>query len=189
MPHLRTPGTLRAIVRVPFIAFLVVAAAAQSLGAPPPTATRTIRSLPNFPIEALRVGVSRPIFRSLEVSPVTAWLVAHTALAGGHSGGAKITHSEGNGAYDQMLLEMANGYSVTGQNMTESRLQRDTLDVHLLIYEIKDGKMAVCFAHSEDARYAGYKEQGVAWMGVLQGGKWVTITKSPERKWGGYDRK
>ncbi len=178
-------------MRTPLIAFLVVAAAAQSLGAPPPTtAIRTIKNLPDFPIEALRGGVSRPIYRSLEVSPIAAWLVARTALAGGgHSGGAKITHSEGNGAYDQMLLEMANGYSVTGQNTVESRLQRDTLDVHLLIYEIKNGKMAVCFAHSEDARSVGYKDHQVAWIGVEQGGKWTTISKPDERKWGGYDRK
>src|SRR4029077_15006182 len=122
-------------------------------------------------------------------SPITAWLVARTALAGGGAGGAKIIHSEGNGAYDQMLLEIANSYSSHGTDITETKLQRDTLDVHLLIYAIKNGKMAVSFAHSEDARSAGYKDHQVAWVAVEQGGKWISIVKSPEVKWGGYDRK
>ena len=49
--------------------------------------------------------------------------------------------------------------------------------------------MAVFFAHSEDARSAGYKDRQVAWIAVEQGGKWTTISKNPEQKWGGYDRK
>ena len=110
------------------------------------------------------MGVSRPIFRSLEVSPITAWLVARTAVAGGHSGGAKIIHSEGNGAYDQMLLEMANSYSVTGQDTAESHLQRDTLDVHLLIYEIKNGKMAVCFRAQRGRALSGI-QRAAGWRG------------------------
>ena len=179
-------ATMVRIPFIPFIVFLVVAVVAQSPGAPP-AAIRTIKNLPNFPIESLRVGLSRPIYRSLSVSPIAAWLVARAALAGGQSGGAKIIHSEGNGAYDAMLLEMANGYSVSGQNTTESRLQGDTLNVHLLIYEIKDGKMAVCFAHGDDARYQGYKQGGTAWVGVLQGGKWNTISKHEVKKWGGYN--
>ncbi len=111
---------------------LLLAAAFPVLGAPPPANIRTIKNLPNFPIESLRVGINRPLFRSLTVSPISVWLVARAALIGGHSANAKIIHPEGNGAYDQLLLEMANGYSVTGQNTTESRVQGDSLTVHLL---------------------------------------------------------
>ena len=138
-------------------------------------------------MESLRVGVSRPLFRSLQVSPVSAYLVARASLVSGHSGNAKIIHSEGsNAAYDQMLIEIANGYSVSGQNTIESRLAMDTLDVHLLIYDIKDGKMAVCFSHTADARYADYRQGGVAWVGISQGGgKWNTISGKAETKWGG----
>jgi hypothetical protein len=164
---------------------LVVAGAMQTLGAPKPAAIRTINNLPNFPLQSLRVGINKPLYRSLQVSPISAWLVARTVLVGAHSANAKIIHSEGNGAYDQLLLEKANGYSVTGQNTIESRAQTDTLTVHLLIYEIKDGKMAVCFSHTDDARYAGYDQRGLAWVAVLQGGKWTPISRQEERKWGG----
>ena len=167
-----------------FVAVLVVAAAAQSFAVPQPVAIRTVRNLPNFPMESLRAGVTRPLYRSLLVSPVSAYVVARASLAGGRSGNAKIIHAEGNGAYDQMLIEIANGYSVTGQNTIESRVQGDTLSVHLLIFEIKDGKMAVCFSHTDDARYAGYRQGGVAWVGVLKGGNWTTISGNAETKWG-----
>lgn len=157
----------------------------QCLGSPAPSAgIRTINNIPNFPKQSLRAGVSRQIYRSLEVSPIACWLVARTELHGGHSGNAKIIHSEGNGAYDEMIIQMANGYSVSGQDVTESRLSSDTLTVHLLIYQIRDGMMGVCFSHSDDARYLGYKQSGVAWMGILKGGKWTTISRKDERKWG-----
>ena len=102
------------------------------------------------------MGVSRPIFRSLEVSPITAWLVARTAVAGGRSGGAKITHSEGNGAYDQMLLEMANGYSVPRPGHRPKATCRETLSTFTSLFmRLRMGRWRSVFAHSEDARYAG----------------------------------
>ena len=167
------------------LTLIVVALAVQSFGAQQPASTRTIKNLPNFPLETLRAGVGRTLYRSLAVSPIAAYLMARTSLVGGRSANAKIIHSEGNGAYDQMLLAMANGYSISGQNTTETRLANDSLNVHLLIYEVKDGKMAVCFSHNDDARYQGYRQSGIAWVGILQGGKWVTISGKDERKWGG----
>jgi len=167
------------------LAFLVLAAAVQSFGAQQPASARTVQNLPDFPLQALRAGVSRKLYRSLAVSPIAAWLMARAALVGGRSTGARIVRSDGNGAYDQMLLAMANGYSVTGQDTTESRLVKDSLNVHLLIYEIKNGKMAVCFSHSDDARYTGYRQSGIAWVGIQQGGEWVTISGKAEGKWGG----
>jgi len=84
-----------------------------------------------------------------------------------------------------MVLDLANGYTIGGQNTIESRLATDTLNVYLLIYDIKDGKMAISFSHSDDARYVGYGQAGRAWVGVLQGGKWVTISGDQKQKWGG----
>lgn len=170
--------------RAPLILFLIVVGALQTFAEPKPAAIRTIKNLPNFPLQSLRVGVNKQMYRSLLVSPISAWLVARTALVGRQSANAKIVHSEGKGAYDQMLLELANGYTTTGQNTTESRVQSDTLTVHLLIYDIKDGKMAVCFSHSDDPRYAEYQQTGLAWVAIWQGGQWVQISKNAETKWG-----
>ena len=167
------------------LAFLVIAAAVQSPAAQQPASTRTILNLPNFPLQALRSGVGRKLYGSLAISPVSAWLSARAAVVHGRTMGAQITHSEGNGVYDKMLLEMANNYSVSGGNTTETRLAKDTLNVHLLIYELKEGKMAICFSHNDDARYQGIGQVGTAWVGVLQGEKWVTISGTYPKKWGG----
>jgi hypothetical protein len=163
---------------------VVIASAVQSHAAQQP-AGRTILNLPNFPLQALRSGVGRKLYGSLAISPVSAWVTARAAVVNGHSMGAKVVHSEGDGLYDKMLLEMANGYTISGQNTTESRLAHDYINVHLLIYDVKDGKMAICFSHNDDARYNGYAQVGTAWVGLLQGGKWVTISGEDRRKWGG----
>lgn len=164
---------------------LVIATAVQSFAAATPASARTVQQIPNFPLQALRSGVGQKLYSSLAVSPVSAWVVARALVANGHAMGAQIIHSEGNGVYDKMLLEIANAYTVTGGNTTETRLQKDTLNVHLLIYDIKDGKMAVCFSHNEDARYNGIGQIATAWVGILQGGKWVTISGTYPKKWGG----
>src|SRR3954464_8910421 len=108
------------------LALLVIAAAVQLFAAAPPASARTIQEIPNFPLQALRSGVGRKLYSSLAISPVSAWVEAPASVVNGHSMGAQIIHSEGNGVYDKMLLEMANGYTVTGGNTTETRLAKDT---------------------------------------------------------------
>ncbi|HEV2804170.1 MAG TPA: hypothetical protein VGW57_04475 [Chthoniobacterales bacterium] len=164
---------------------LVIATVVQIFAATPPASGRTVLEIPNFPLQALRSGVGKKLYSSLAISPVSAWVMARATVLNGHTGGAQIIHSEGNGAYDKALLAIANDYTVTGGNMTETRLAKDTLNVHLLIYDLKDGKMAVCFSHNDDARYNGVGQIGTAWVGILQGGKWVTISGTYPRKWGG----
>ncbi len=164
---------------------LVIAAALQIFAAAPPASARTVQEIPNFPLQALRSGVGRKLYSSLAISPVSAWVMARASVVNGHTMGAQIIHSEGNGVYDKALLAMANDYAVSGGNTTESRLQKDTLNVHLLMYDLKDGKMAICFSHNDDARYNGVGQIGTAWVGVFQGGKWATISGTYPRKWGG----
>lgn len=167
------------------LAFFVIAVAVQSHAAAPPASGRTILQIPNFPLQALRSGVGQKLYSSLAISPVSAWVAARAAVVNGHTMGAQIIHSEGNGVYDKALLAMANDYTVTGGNTTESRLQKDSLNVDLLIYDLKDGKMAIVFSHNDDARYQGIGQVGTAWVGIFQGGKWVTISGTYPRKWGG----
>ena len=168
-----------------FLVIAVIAAAVQSPAAQQPASARTILNLPNFPLQALRSGVGRKLYSSLAISPVSAWVMARAAVVNGHSMGAQIIHSEGNGVYDKALLAMANDYTVSGGNTTETRLQKDTLNVHLLVYDLKDGKMAIVFSHNDDARYNGVGQVGTAWVGIYQGEKWVTISGTYPRKWGG----
>jgi hypothetical protein len=87
-----------------------------------PAKVRTIKDLRDFPVASFRSQVNHQLYRSIEVSPVEAWLVARAPIFGGKTASAKILHSEGNGIYDKMLLELASAYSVTGAEHTESRV-------------------------------------------------------------------
>ncbi len=148
---------------------------------PLPANARTINTLPRFPKEALRRGVNRPLFRSLGVSPITAWIVARAPVSGSNTKAARIVQSDAGGAFDQMALELANSYTVSGTNSIDSHMALDTLTVHLLIYQIADGHMAVCFADLDDSRYADYRQLGAAWVAVHKNGKWTTISREPPR--------
>src|ERR1043165_7915285 len=107
---------------------LVIATAVQIFAAAPPASARTVLEIPNFPLQALRSGVGKKLYSSLAISPVSAWVMARAMVSNGHTMSAQIVHSEGNGAYDKALLDVANNYIVTGGNTTESRLQKETLN-------------------------------------------------------------
>jgi hypothetical protein len=149
--------------------------------AQPSGPVRTIKNLPNFPRDTLRAELSRPLFRSIEISPIEAWVVARAALYSAKAANVKIVHTEANGLYDKMLLDLASDYTVSGTNQVEGRIEADTLTVHLLIFKITDGRLGICFAHSDDARYVGYQQSGDAWVGILKDGQWKTISK-PNRR-------
>jgi hypothetical protein len=166
--------------------------AVQAAPASPPSAKgqtikvkvnpRTFHNLPNFPVSTLKVSLSPKLYQSLSISDLTAWIVAQVPP---HGGEPKIIHSEAGGEFDAMALSMAKGWSATGYDTTESRVHAPSLDVHLLIYKIADGIMAVNFSHNDEAFHAGIQHSDV-WVGVCKDGKWTrvggtkVIQQSPE---------
>jgi hypothetical protein len=151
--------------------FVVLQSFAAAPPAPPANA-RTIRNLPDFPLAHLKMSLSPKLYKSLLISPLTAWVVAQAPASVGSE--PKIVHSESGGAFDKLALEMAKGWGSVGYNTTESRTQRPSLMVHLLIYKIVDGVMAVNFAHNDQAFYAGIQHSDI-WVGVFKNGKWTRI--------------
>lgn len=125
--------------------------------------------------------ITRPLYRSLEVSAVEAWVVARASVCSGKTANAKIVHTEADGIYDRMIISMANSYRVTGANSIESRIPTDSLTLNLLVFKIADGKLGICFPHNDDARYVGSFQSGNAWIGILKNGEWKTVTKSSRR--------
>jgi hypothetical protein len=138
----------------------------------PPANARTIGNLPDFPLAHLKTSLSPRLYKSLLISPLTAWVVAQAPA--GEGAEPKIVHSDAGGAFDKLALEMAKGWSVTRYDTTESRTHRPTLMVHLLIYKIADGLMAVNFSHNDQAFYQGIQHSDV-WVGVFKNGKWTRI--------------
>jgi hypothetical protein len=132
---------------------------------------RTIQNLPNFPLSTFKVSLSPKLYKSLSVSNVDAWIVTHVSPYGGEP---KIIHSEAGGVFDRMALSMAKEWCPVGYNSTESRVNAPSLDVHLLVYKIVDGLVAVNFANNDDAYHVGPQHTDV-WVGLLKDGKWTRI--------------
>lgn len=133
---------------------------------------RTIQNLANFPLPTLKMSLSPKLYKSLSVSNVDAWVVVQLPP---HGGEGKIIHSEGGGVFDKMALLMATSWAPTSYNTTESRLKTGpALQVHLLVYKVVDGLMAVNFAANDESYYAGRAYSDV-WVGLWHGGKWTKI--------------
>jgi hypothetical protein len=164
---------ISSVMRHTLFSFLSLLVVVHSFAAPPPAPppnARTIRDLPGFPLVHLKLSLSPRLYKSLIISPVTAWVVAE-ARRGSEP---KIVHSDAGGAFDALALSMAKGWEPVGYNTTESRVQSPSLMVHLVIYKIADGLMAVNFAHNDQAFYAGPQHSDI-WVGVFKNGKWARI--------------
>ena len=178
---------LKPFARSVLTASILVLGSHFGLSAPAPAASggkiRTFLDCPNLPREALKSGVSAKFYKSLTISPLDAWVVVRAPLNGMKSSQAKVARSDAGGAYDDIALSLANSMQVTGLNTTESRINISEIEVHMLIYKIADGIMAVGFSHVDDPQYAGYRQYGRATIGFLKGGKWTFMdNKMPRRR-------
>jgi hypothetical protein len=157
------------------VACLSLFAVLHSFAAAPPAPAnaRTITTLPDFPLRHLKMSINSKLYKSLVISPLTAWVVAEPPPVEGSD--SKILRSDAGGAFDKLALEMARAWGSVGYDTTESRVQRPTLRVHLLVYKIAGGSLlAVNFAHNDQAFYHGLQKSDV-WVGVYKNGKWTRI--------------
>jgi hypothetical protein len=170
---------IRHPVRTLLTATILIVGSHLCFGAPAPAPAakggkiRTFLDCPNLPRESLRNGVSAKFYKSLTISPLDAWIVVRAPLHGMKSYQAKVVRSDAGGAYDAVALSLANSMQVTGLNTTESRINMSEIEVHMLIYKIADGIMAVGFSHVDDPKYAGYRQYGRATIGFLKNGNWT----------------
>jgi hypothetical protein len=159
-------------MRVLSVALLLVACTSSSFSAG--QAQRNIKDIPGARESLLRI-VSPKFYRSLLVSPVEGWIVVRGSLAGTHLFGPRIIHSELNGAYDSLALQLASNLEVMGLAPAETR-QPPNVVLHVLIYQIADGKLALSFAHSDETGGTQMRYYGAAWMAVKKkNNTWVTI--------------
>jgi hypothetical protein len=135
---------------------------------------RSINDIPAAKESLLRI-VSPKFYRSLAVSPVQGWIVVRGNLVGNHLVGARVVRSELGGRYDGLALELAHNLQVVDYTRVDRSNTGRPVLVHLLIYQIADGTMAMSFAHLDGPGGNQFRYSGAAWMAVLKGDKWVTI--------------
>ena len=163
------------------VLLLLLLSAASSGASAAPSPARTLKDLSGFPLRAARHMMPAQLFRSLEISPVETWVVARSFVYSQKPAAAKIIHEEGDGAYDKLIVALANTYTTTGNESTETRVAGDTLTFNLVIFKIADGKMAILIPHTDDDRYQGYTQNGDAWIGILRNGKWTRVSHPRKR--------
>jgi hypothetical protein len=142
-------------------------------------AQRTLKDIPGARESLLRI-VSRKFYQSLLISPVEGWIVVRGQLAGTRVFGARVVHSELNGAYDKLAMDLANNLQILGFPRVELDEPTPSVLLHVLIYQIADGTLALSFAHFDGAGGSQMRYYGAAWMAVEKPNHlWVTI--EPQR--------
>ena len=152
----------------------LLALATWFLVAAPSGNARNINDIPAAKEALLRI-VSPKFYRSLLISPLQSWVVVRGTLMNDHLAGARVVQSEMGGEYDQLALELANNLQIVDYTRSDQSSTNRTVSVHLLVYQIADGTMAMSFAHFDNAGGNQLRYSGAAWMAVQKGNTWVTI--------------
>jgi hypothetical protein len=130
------------------------------------TKARALKDIPAARESLLRI-VSPRFYRTLLVSPVEGWIIVRGQLAAGtRMYGARVIHSELGGAYDKLALDLANNLVVIGYPHVELGDPTPSILLHVLTYKIKDGRLALSFAHFDTPGGTQMRYYGCAWMAV-----------------------
>lgn len=161
-------------------AVIFVACLGGSFAAAPLAAGRTLTDISAIPTRVLQGSISRKFYKSLLISPIQGWIVVRGHLSGARLSGVRVIHSELNGLYDPLALELAKDVVIAGSYSIDSPNAGNSVLLHLLIYQIADGTMALSFAHLDGPGGSQNKYFGCARLAVLKrDGKWTNI-KGPE---------
>jgi hypothetical protein len=156
----------------------VIVLVGSSVAAQLPRPGRTLENT-SISTRVLQRSISPKFYKSLLISPIKGWIVVRGNLSGTRLFGAKVIHSELDGAYDTLALKLANEAVIAGYYSIDKRTVPSVL-VNLLIYEIADGTMALSFPTFDEAGGNQMDYWGCARLAVLKrDGNWTEI-KGPE---------
>lgn len=139
------------------------------LSAPNVSAEPARRVLSDIPAarESLLRTVSPRFYRTLLISPVEGWIVVRGQLSNGtHMLSPRVIHSELGGAYDKLALDLAQNLVIIGYPHIELGDPTPSILLHVLFYRIKDGRLAISFAHFDTPGGSQMRYYGCAWMAV-----------------------
>jgi hypothetical protein len=108
---------------------------------------RTMANLPGLPVAGLRTYLPNEAYQRLINAPVKAWIMVRGQIIDNKVFGAHVVHSEGNGVYDKVSVQLANGMELDAFS-TGSRLPPSVV-VHILIYQLPKGEDAFCLAQND----------------------------------------
>jgi hypothetical protein len=153
--------------------FLLALPGALVFGSPIAEA-RSIKDIPAAKEALLRI-VSPKFYRSLAISPVEGWVVVRGDLVNDHLARTRVVRSDADRDYNKLALDLADNLQIVDRTRADTLNVARSVSVHLLIYKIADGTMAMSFAHFDEAGGNQLRYSGAAWMAVRRGDNWVTI--------------
>jgi len=161
--------------------FLTVVALIGSTFAVQPSAkARTVSEVSSISHRALQRTISPKFYQSLLISPIQACVVVRGQLANLHLTGMSVVHSELDGAYDSLALERAKAVTIAGYNGLGKMNRTGNVLVHLLIYKIADGTIALSFAQLDEPGGDQQEIYGSAVLAAKRGDNPWTEIKSVE---------
>ena len=168
-----------------FLPLLVVALFATSISigqAAPigPAKGKMLTDLQVIPTRVLQRSISRKFYKTLLISPVEGWVTVRATLSGTRLSGARVIHSDLGGAYDSLALKRASEVLISANYTTERPNLGSSVLVHLLIYKIADGTLALSFAHLDEPGGDQADYYGCSRLTVLKpDGTWDEIKGPP----------
>ena len=144
-PSLLRPGNLMKSHFLKSLALIFVLGAAAS---PTTSSARSMADIPGMPVAGLRVYMPAEAYAKLISAPVKAWILVRGQIINNHVSGARVSHTEANGVYDKIAMQMANSMEVASDT-TSSRLASN-VNIYVVIFGLPDG--------SEDAFALGQND-------------------------------
>src|SRR3954471_12160349 len=143
-----------------FLGTLLIPLSSVALLASTAAARPTLPELKVIPLRVLQRSISPKFYKSLTISPVDAHIVVSGSLVGTHLSGLRVVKSELGGTWDDLALKRAGEVVIAGNYTIDSPNFGHAVLLHLLIYNIADGTMALSFAHldvpgGDQANYFG----------------------------------
>ena len=155
---------------------ILVAFLHSSVAATRSTPGRTLADINAISTRVLQRSISPKFYKSLLVSPIQGWIVVRANISGTHLSGMRVIHSELNGVYDSLALKLAREAQIAGYYSIERPHLGGSVLLHLLIYQIADGTMALSFPMFEEPGGDQMEYWGCARLAVLKrDGKWTEI--------------
>ena len=165
----------------PILTLLLLLGLLGTSGATVPVAEgRKLTDINAIPTRVLKRSISPKFYKSLLISPIQGWIVVRANLAGTRLSGMRVIHSELNGAYDSLALELAKESLIAGYQSTDRPNRPPSVLLHLMVYQIADGTMLLSFAHLDEPGGDQMEYWGCARLAVLKSDGTRVDIKGPE---------
>ena len=154
----------------------LLALVATSMAAAKPVNGRTIEDIDVISPRVLKRAISPKFFETLRISPIQGHVVVRAQLIGTRLFGARVAKSDLRGAFDELALERAKEIRIWRHYKLDSQSPASPVLVHVLIYKIADGTMALSFANLDSPGDDQLDYFGCAKLAVLkEDGQWTEI--------------